>query len=63
MSQPAEPIDGGPSVGPEKAPPEVDTSPTPQDGRQDVDQEPGFEVAESDDNEEDDDDPEVHEVS
>lgn len=55
MSEPAVPI------GPEKAPPEVDTSPTPDDGPQDVDQDPGYEVAESDDNEEDD-DLEVHVV-
>ena len=54
--------DPGPSVGPEQAPPEVDTSPTVEDGPQDVTQDPEFEEAESDDND-DDDDPEVHEVA
>lgn len=54
--------DDGPSVGPEKAPPDIDTSPRPEDGPQDVDQDPGYEVSESDDNQEDD-DPEVHEVA
>jgi hypothetical protein len=54
--------DPGPSVGPEKAPADVDTSPTAEDGVQDVDQNPHYEVAESDDND-DDDDPEVHEVA
>jgi hypothetical protein len=49
-------------VGPEPAPDDVDTSPRPEDGDQDVDQTPDFETAESDDNEEDD-DPEVHEVA
>lgn len=55
-------VDDGPSVGPEKAPPDIDTSPRPEDGLQDVDQNAGYESAESDDNEEDD-DPEVHEVA
>jgi hypothetical protein len=55
------PIDPS-AVGPEPAPAEIDTSPTEEDGPQDVDQEPGYEEAESDDNE-DDDDPEVHEVA
>jgi hypothetical protein len=62
MSQQPEPDGGGgPAVGPEKAPDDVDTSPTPQDGPQDVDQDPNYEEGESDDNE-DDDDLEVHEV-
>jgi hypothetical protein len=52
----------GPNVGPELAPDRVDTSPTEDDGPQDVDQDPHYEVAESDDNQ-DDDDPEVHEVA
>lgn len=54
--------EAGPSVGPELTPPEVDTSPTDDDGPQDVDQDFGYEIAESDDND-DDDDPEVHEVA
>lgn len=49
-------------VGPDQAPDDVDTTPTEDDGVQDVDQEPGYEDAESDDNDEQD-DPEVHEVS
>lgn len=49
-------------VGEDRAPEQVDTSPRPEDGDQDVDQEPGFEEAESDDPEDDEDDPEVHEV-
>jgi hypothetical protein len=53
---------GGPGVGPEAAPPDdYDTGPRPEDGDQDVDQYPDFESAESDDNQ-DADDPEVHEV-
>lgn len=50
-------------VGPEQAPDPVDTTPTEDDGPQDVDQEPGYEEAESDETENDDDDPEVHEVA
>lgn len=46
----------------DQAPDFVDTTPTADDGVQDVDQEPGYEDAESDDNDEPD-DPEVHEVS
>jgi hypothetical protein len=49
------------SVGPDRAPDNVDTSVRPEDGPQDVDQDPGYEIAESDDNDEDD-DPEVHDV-
>ncbi len=54
--------DLGPSVGPERAPDRVDTSPTVDDGPQDVDQLTGYEACETDDND-DDDDPEVHEVA
>ncbi len=49
------------AVGPEPVPADVDTSPLPEDGDQPDDQSPQYEEAESDDNEEDD-DPEVHEV-
>lgn len=60
MTEPAP--DPVPPVGPDQAPDYVDTEPTEDDGIQDVDQEPGYEDAESDDNN-DDDDPEVHEVA
>jgi hypothetical protein len=50
-------------VGPEPAPENVDTSPTAADGPQDVDQDPGYEEADSDDPEDEHDDPEVHEVA
>lgn len=50
------------AVGAEPAPEPEDTSPRPEDGDQPEDQSPNYETAESDDNE-DDDDPEVHEVA
>lgn len=55
-------VDCGPNVGPEPAPDAVDTTPSDDDGPQDVDQDPNYEVCESDDNQ-DEDDPEVHEVA
>lgn len=61
MSEPLpEPVN---PIGPDEAPDQVDTSPQPEDGEQDVDQDPGYEEAESDDPEDENDDPEVHEVA
>lgn len=57
-----QPDDYVPSVGGEPAPDRVDTSVRPEDGEQDVSQDPDYEVNESDDND-DDDDPEVHKVA
>jgi hypothetical protein len=48
-------------VDPDQAPDPVDNGVAPEDGSQDVDQEPWFEEAETDDNE-DDNDPEVGQV-
>lgn len=66
--QPADPLLDGAShadlagIGEERYPEQYDTSPRPEDGPQDVDQDPHYEVAETDGND-DDDDPEVHEVA
>jgi hypothetical protein len=49
------------SVDPEATTDDVDTSPRPEDGPQNVDQEPGYQVAEADSTDQD--DPEVHEVA
>jgi hypothetical protein len=49
-------------IGAEPYPEEYDTSPRPEDGPQDVDQDPDFEEAEVEDAD-DEDDPEVHEVA
>jgi hypothetical protein len=50
------------AVGPEPVLDDIDTSPRPEDGEQPDDQTPGYEEAESDDNDQED-DPEVHEVA
>jgi hypothetical protein len=56
------PVDPTVSVGPEPVLQDgYDSSVHPEDGPQDVDQDPGYELAESDTDEED--DPEVHEVA
>lgn len=49
-------------VGPDQAPDQIDTSPTPEDGPQNVTDDFGYEEAESDDVDEADEDPQVGEV-
>jgi hypothetical protein len=62
MTEPSPTADSVPPVGPDQAPEPEDTSPRPDDGPQPEDQDPNYDLAESDDNQEDD-DPEVHEVA
>jgi hypothetical protein len=62
MTEPTPTADSVPPVGPDRAPEFEDTSARPEDGPQPEDQEPNYDLAESDDNQEDD-DPEVHEVA